>query len=570
MAKKEKSKTDDKPNQIKKPGFEFISNKIFAIGLIAICFVALSLTALVVIQKLFSAKNIAHYLSKNETIFFSQAELKSLQALQLKKHFEKNPAYNPAEIIKRIENHTGLNFQTDLQPWLGSKIGYAVLTAKNNQTHSAAVFFLQTRNKEASINALRKYLKFGNEEVTLISSEFKKHIIYNSQKDKLAFSFLDKYMIIGEQPALEQLIESQSDSKNRLAKSPYYITVAEKLPRKFFSFSYLNPPLAAEYLSKIVSLKSLSLAFSKPVLNLFPAVGLAVVSSPHGLYANIYAHVDKKTVKDNYLFKYSENYQPALSAMLNTDDLLFFSGGTNLTSQIKRMFEVSKEIHPTAALIAEGLLRAKKTEYFGQEISLEEDLYPLFESEYAFSLFESLKKPKILAALKLGNPDKDQKILQKLQSKLLQLSALFEPKIQTVTLPDGTSAQEIIIPDQPAQPKQEKYLDYTIQSLNLAEYDKNIHLAIAGDIALISTDNQLLKNTLDNLNGNIENRPDLFMQSHLRSALEKLNLQSDEISIINLKNLGNPDKYVPFNALVSGSTIFDDGIVIRIFAQVEN
>ncbi len=155
--------------------------------------------------------------------------------------------------------------------------------------------------------------------------------------------------------------------------------------------------------------------------------------------------------------------------------------------------------------------------------------------------------------------------IQELADNFSQIGAVFEPKVVTHTLEDGTKSKEIIAVPEAIQRSEETYKEVTIYKMELGERDWGIYYALTNQIAVISLDMKGIKNTIDLLKGadNSLRRSEIYVEQ-ISGVLSR----SDELSYFNLGSLLPiilEEEEIPkilriFSTFSSGKNYFPDGI----------
>jgi hypothetical protein len=218
-------------------------------------------------------------------------------------------------------------------------------------------------------------------------------------------------------------------------------------------------------------------------------------------------------------------------------------------------------------LIFEGALRSLKSEYFGDEINLEDDLYPLLQEEYLLAVTDEGDAQATMVILGLKDPLLDKDSIDVIAESFIRKSALLAPKVVEVELEDGTVSKEIqTVPYEITKSKQE-YKGYSINVLKVGNENWGVFYIIIDDKLIITTKLDSIKKSID-----------LFIDpatSFQTSEINKSNIQpvirtSDEIIFFDLEYLF--DNFItekpewlapylePFKYMSFGKNYFKDGI----------
>ena len=143
------------------------------------------------------------------------------------------------------------------------------------------------------------------------------------------------------------------------------------------------------------------------------------------------------------------------------------------------------------------MLNAAKNEYFGEEVSLEEDIYPLIEGEYAFAITGNKDDYAFDIILELQDPLRDRDKIEVVVDNFVRKSAILAPKVVEVELEDGTISEEIqTVPEEIAR-STEDYHGYEVNILTIGNQPWGIHYLIVDDKLSISTKMEHIQKPLE-------------------------------------------------------------------------
>lgn len=557
-----------KEKKQKKEKVHFILNRLLGTVILSLSIVLLSFVGIFLYLKIFGPVSLAALLPQEKTVLFFETNFNSANGVRFFELFKDKEPYSKENLILKIEEYLNVDFKTDIKHWLGGRIGIGILkSAEENQT--TGILFIETINKEQTIEFLKK-LSASQDLDQIQTNNYKKKPIYTLSLSKNFYStFLNKYLVLSpDEKTLHEIIDSASQKTQLLRKSKKYLDIKNNLPTKQLAFGYIDTKNAIQTIENSEWIEDLgvSLAILKPVLRIFPAGGVSITAQPKGLFVQTYVSVNKKDLKDEAFFHYDEKYRPKLTSLVEKD-MLIFAGGHDLVSKTKRLLEIFNEVHPTAALLTEGALRAKKTEYFGEEISLENDIYPFFENEYALVINKN-KKGNYIAKLllELKDPKQAEKNITKIKDEFLDTRAFLKPKIEEVTLESGEKQKEIVGIHGSLNEETSEHKGAKITSITTPSQDFTIFYTIFNKTFILSNDLESIKASIDLR----QNKKDSLRASKLYESLRQVNRTADEVFTINLSELKDLPKYLkPFKSISSGKNIFDDGISTINFLEVE-
>ncbi len=213
------------------------------------------------------------------------------------------------------------------------------------------------------------------------------------------------------------------------------------------------------------------------------------------------------------------------------------------------------------------MLRAQKNHYFGNEITLEEDIYPLLEGEYAFAITELNENLGVTILLELSDPIRDKDNIESIADSFIRKSAILAPKVVEVELEDGTTLEEIQTVPEEITRSTEDYHGYEISVLKVGEMPWGVYYIIIDSTLAVTTQKEQLQNVIDLLtdsSGSFRNDP-LYNQS-----ISPVLRTTDEVMFVDIAHFFKSVKeespqwvssYIePFSYLSTGKNYFKDGI----------
>lgn len=577
--KKDKKKVEKKPKPEKKTPTKTIKSKktskkaskalknletkfhkhkkqIFSGTLVLIMFAIVLSLGYLLFQKAFRADPIAKFLPAESTI--ATIEINSnLDHQQLKKAFkllEKHPEYSQAKLIEKIDQYLKISYENDLKLWLGREVGAALINSKNNEDVNT-LYFAEIIGESNFTKFLSKYNPAENE--------------YNGHKTYLIdgpyyVTVIDDYAFSTQsEEALYQLIDGQSEKS--LYSLAEYRKINNNLPLNRVAFAYLNFESVNDAVFKhypFLGEKGLSMEVVSPLLKIFKAEGISLISLDDNFAVQSFLSLSDKLVDNADYLSFQSKYNAKLLSYI-PKDALFFWGGEDIDHQFKRFVELLSGGESAALGVFDNISQSYSKKYFGENISFNDDILPLFANEFSF-VYENGGHHKLI--LELNNGQDDAVKIHEIASSFAELGAVFEPKIVEHKLEDGTVGREIVAVPKEILKSDKKYKDYTIFELNMGEENKGIFYSIVDNLALLSDSEESIQKSLDLFEdsaGSLRNT-DAFV-----TQIEPVMKSSDEVSYLNvaglipifLKDMELPEFISTISSLSSGRNYFNDGIV---------
>ncbi len=172
---------------------------------------------------------------------------------------------------------------------------------------------------------------------------------------------------------------------------------------------------------------------------------------------------------------------------------------------------------PAFAFFVRGQTRRFLQELFGNEISLENDILPLFDNQVTFALYQNdSRKADFLITLDTNDASFAAAKKEKLLSALQNAAANFVPRILEHVLEDGSIIREVAACDDCVQSTTETIGGAELTTFVTENNDgatRTLSLGLSGDIFVIATQATDARTTLTNLTTEDENiLPEIVQQ----------------------------------------------------------
>ncbi len=544
-----------KQKQTKKKKFQ-IKKKLLHGMILLLILAAFSLLAFFMTQKLLEPTNLARVLPAEQTVGFVTVDMYDLA---MNGNLPVDYAYSPENISDTVAMYLGQESFDMFTDWFGGQAAMAMLMGTNQKTSN--VYFFEYANRALAVNFLES-LTAAEEQ--LEETQYEGSTIYSYPlSQNFSATFAGSYLVIAEeQEDLELIIDTANGDSSNLKSYSYYNTVADNLPYNATAITYWDIKKYPEVIEGHVPIYEIvPESLINPVLAIFPSFGAAMQTSEDGLYIQTYTSVEKDLLGGEAYFSFPDKYRANLAAYIPEDEAIFW-GGHDLYGQTQRLLEIFDEFHESAGVIFEAILRAKAQEYFGGNTSLEYDIYPLFENEYALTMYKNEEGNKdYLCMLDLVSQDDKLIYIDSLEKGFLQQQIYSEPYVQTYTLEDGTTGQEIVADLAEILSTDLAYEGVDITMFYLSNEETLGYMTVFADTFAFATDLDILKHSIDLMkgpDGSLSASPDM-------EAINLIMRSADEASYINLEDFRDSefwgmDFFNAFSGISSTKNIFDDGI----------
>lgn len=530
------SADEKKLQEAQKTQLPFLSTKrIIATGIVVISLLILGFAGIFVWSKIIRANPLALYLSAEKTMAIVELDTQ-WEKPEWKEFFAGFPSqYVQKEYwTAQFEAYTNMNFDTQIKPWLGRKIGLALLS------DFTPVIFFETKNEKKTIDFFSQF-KLANVEEKIQKNEVDGVDVYSFEVGNgMTMAFFGNYLVVtSDAKSMKELI--QTDSEKLLVDSKIYQQTIKNISSRNQIFAYINTQnLFQKTLGNISSDNILQNALH-PILRSFQAQGWTAKMADGQLI------IENENIINRPLIKFSKKYQAELLSLLpGKPD--FFYGTENLRGEFDQLSDIlSKQI-------VETFVTTELKKYVGDTISLQE-LLELFENEYLIAR----KDNQYQLLLKLSRPQEQEKKIQKALLEFKDLRPVFTPKVEG----------EIVIGNpETIQYIKKTYRNIQLQGLEIEGKPYGAYYAIIGNTAILATSLNMIEKSIDIW---LDQKGSFADEDSHKKEIKNLIKTSDEIIFANQSILKNwlPEKYHEFLNTVdygmSGWSYGENGIGGKMF-----
>jgi len=548
---------------IEKKKLEIPFQKIAGVFLAVVILLTLFIVGATLLRKAFSAVPLAEILPAEKTaaLFEINTNPDHTQLVQAKNILAKSN-YSFEKTLKAIEDKFEVNFETDIKPWLGRNVGIAEIIPDPAVGNLATVYFVEAFSKKGAENFIQKIKGLEKTGAGIYKFELKK------SKEIIFVSFLEEYLMISSsEAAIKSLTLTGSQSLKKLSESEEYARAKENLPLNKIANLFVDFEKAPEKLLQKYGLldeSSILTSMIRPFVNLFSAESFWLMAGSENFIVKSYSNLKSSYLKGNGYLTHKDQYTPDLTAYI-PDDVMVFWGGQDLEKQTKRMVEVLGQGGESVGTVFEEVLGNYTEKYFGNTVSLEEDIYPLVTNEFALGVTKKNDKNLYTLVLELKNPAEDALRLQKLANNFISAGAVFEPRVEEHELPDGTKTREIVASPSEIIKSEIPCKDKVINAMETPDGKWGIYYVATNSIAILSTDKEAIRKSLSLEEG--ESVKSLKNSSIYATHILPMAGNSDEVSYFDISKLWPASNLV--KSLSTGKEYFSDGVMTHYFIYVE-
>ncbi len=421
----------------------------------------------------------------------------------------------------KIAESLGQPFGVNLIPMLESfaNDGMAYAMVKEPGMNNQPLLFIKIKTKRGALKYFER-MTLPNE--ALSKTESKEPIYSYPQGQPFAFRFIKKYVVIGQSPDALTLLDNLNGQT--LSEDEDYLKSIGNLPRRSWILGYVD------FQNLTFSENPAINSIIEPMKHAIRHVALAVRKDQEGFHFNTFLNLNKDLLslergESSGKFSYElTNYIPA-------ENVAMYIGGANLEAEWLNTLETISNLNPAYGVILEGMVRAQANEVFGSQVDLRNDIYPLFQGEYALSVGTGEIGREI--SLILAHEDREfaEKKLEKLAQGFRFLAAKFAPKVVIVELPDGTESRELVPDDGKLESTEETLNGYTVNCIEVTGTEAGFCYAATDEIIVMTNSKARLLATID-----LSDTQLLSESTSFRKSIANLSKVSDEVTYINFDN----------------------------------
>jgi hypothetical protein len=535
------------------------------VGLIGILLLVFIIFA--VFSRVFRPQDIAVMLPKDGVVAVMQVSTNSNNE-QIQRFYDelnKYELYHPDTLKALISGIIEVDFDKDIYPWINRQVGAALVEKQGEKGQIDVLLFFETKDKNATLEFL-KSRGLKTQEDYLLTTNYNGVDIYRyALSQTYNFMFIGSYLVMASN---EVVLQSVIDSKTKLNSNPAYQKISQNLPINSLFFVYTDTGKLIDILKNnegFMSEKGRELLAFEPFLKLYKAFGATAVMENGNLAIQTFTSLDEEYLSGKELIGFDTKFRSNLLDYVS-EDVVFYVGGFDLQKQINRYSDLMSAGGEVSYLIFEGVLQSQKDKYLGQEIDLDEDVYPLLNGEYAFVVNKNDKNESVSLLLELADPLRDRDKVESIVDSFVRKSAILAPKVVEVELEDGTKMQEIQTVPEEISRSTENYNGYEINVLTVGTNTWGFYYIIIDNILVISTHQSQIHASID-LFGNSDES--LKNGAVFRESISPVIRTTDEVLYFDLGYALNkfglmPELFAgylePFKSVGSGTNYFKDGI----------
>ncbi len=499
------------------------------------------------------------------TVFYAQADLDLLTLYDeqnIKSFFAANNIeYKDPRLYLNALLGIPSKFETD---FLGSSLSIAFLNS--NFSNDSKLFFVE-------LDSYRDFKKF-------LSSSLQDHgqKVLKEQKiaDKFScykypanqnwcFNVIADYLVLTENPSNFADIYLSIAAKDTLKRKVDFQNAVNNLRQLRPLFGYFNIGRSLETKSDYLDLGDL---FFDNSLQLFQSIAFSATLNNSNIEIDNYLNFSPLLKDSKSSFGLRQKYRANASSILN-DSFDFVLAGQDFAydyNVFKDLFEV---LDPTKVLVLDGIMEAYKDKFFGQDIEVH-DFLKLLTREYQLAIKFNDTKSDYLLALDISDLENAYEFLNKIVNSFLENNPLSDPKIEELTLEDGTIMKKLVANfDEVQKISEEKYKNFDLMVLGTDSAHFKASIAFSDDWFLMSSSNDLLKKALSDFSED-KSYEQNFLKKDMIVFSDQVLYMSQNFLMKNSNGavLDFVSKYI--QSVFSGEKFFADGVALKTNIELNN
>ena len=501
-------------------------------------------------------KSVANFLPQDRTVAFVEFEDFSLPM-----QMQSNESFSLDKVESLLKAIYDIDYKNAVSSWADGRFGITLI--KNIDEKSTPVLFMETRSRGKTL-AFFENLALPEEKLQK-SGSTRLPIYTYPQSRSFSFAFIGPYIFIANSVTpLEVIQEVYEGSAPALTEQKDYQKTLSNLPRNSWIQGYVN--YQALNFRDNVALSNIV----EPLKYVIDHFALTVRKNPDGFHFNTFLNMtpDLLALRQEHRDKTPFAYK--LTDYISSKNIMLYIGGANLSLEWQNTLDTISNLNPAYGIILEGAIRSQMSKVFGSEVDLRNDIYPLFEDEYAFSIAGQEDGKRINMSLILSQNDKEftQAKVEKLMKGFKYLAAQFAPKLRVVVLPDGTESRELVADTSRLEETSDTYQGHNITCVEVKDTSSGFCYAITDDLLIITNNRDTAAGIIDLT---ISPKYMLSQYQPFRQTIGNLSKVSDEITFVDLQKslpMLDSNPYYQFiepylkslNAVSWVKHYFDDGV----------
>lgn len=443
-------------------------------------------SAILIYSYVFSPEKIENILpEKNLVAFVSLSELEIPENIKLK----------DAKIQDKFDKFLSFYLGVDIvesNHWRGDRASVAIYNNSKNKSFDWIVLLEIAKQKEAS-----DFLNTLASDIQQLQFDQKENLkIVNYLNRDLSCTFLEGYLVCTNKSSdfFDNYLDAKSGNQTFIANSSDYQRAIAQLPPNNWIKLYFLP-------NKAIDIFSNSAISLKPFIENIKSAVISVKESKNFIEFTIFALKENPDPEFSKNISDPERYKN-LANLLPKNTLLFLQG-KNTEDSIDYAFDQISLKDPAFKDFVLLRLRAIIMDYFGEELSLDNDIIPLLSDDFLVGITND-NSNNLIPFLVLRTDDEifAEAKRQKLASGLEHMASKFAPNVVTYPLADNSEIKEVFPNNNALKRIEEDIADGIITFIIVnGEDDHSTKVALGRkkEILIISSDMDVVKDIIQKI-----------------------------------------------------------------------
>lgn len=512
----------------------------------------------------FNSYKLAKYVP-SEAIFYTRIDInnldKEMEGAKIQKISYKFSNFDKLENsfyakINEVLDLYGLNYKTDVRPYLVDYLSLALISEKENYT---LLVLAKIKEKEVVASKLERIFKEGEvQEKTYKENSFKK-IISKDKKKELYFVFFEDVLVLGpSEKSIKDVIDIKQGERLSLAKSSYFKKVKRNFSQNPVAAIYLKPDETLGYLKLFYQDKLSTLPISSLVAD-YQTVGFSLDITDKGVKIESIALGKNEPQKNKW----------SLFGFLPSKQIATFYGA-NFRSEFLALEEDLKEKNPVVYFALKNIRQEVAKKY---NFDFYEDFLDFVDKEFSLILLPKLEDKLNLAfVFRIEDRAKIEEKLKKAEDAMATYFGETYPKENKIKLEDGSEAIELLPNKEAFYFSDLKYENVAIRSIinenlktsfSYAFYENELVLATSLEAAKVVIDakkgnNALIKNQdfNENFNNIFSSKSQSFLYLDVPAVFTYFGIGEETIKSL------SPLRNLIFTSYLRKESVFGRGLIL--------
>ncbi len=387
-----------------------------------------------------------------------------------------------AKIInENILNGYGLDFKIDISSEIKDELSIALFQDSQNKSNLHTILVLGVQDRQKINNIINKSVDIDYINNYTVEGSDIYEIVFKNENNNFYYTFFGEFLILAkDDKALEEILAISAKKKASLSSSEIFKNAVPYFYRLENNYFYID--LSSISFDGIKNNDLFGLKFDK----LFATYAYFKKMGPMSFYFvldNNGLNLSGQSIKQT-----GKNIEAEITDFALDNSSIVYSG-YNLQQDIVEYLDLFSEEDNNISSI-KNIAMTLEHEY---NLSLAEDIKPLFEKEAEISVISEEGRDELAIVLKIENNSKNKKKMLELEKIASQYFGIIYPSENEFNLADGSIGFELFANDKAFPFKDIKLGDVEIRSIVNPDISQHYAYAFYKDYLILSTQEKILE-----------------------------------------------------------------------------